>query len=282
MELLRTWTSWAWARRIAPAVLLSALLVAGSPPRLAADELAKRFSVSDQSSTAKVDHGAWDRLLAAYVVVGADGLNRVDYRRFKAEGAGALAAYLEALQAVDVDKLNKDEQFAFWVNLYNAKTIDIVLQHYPVETIRDIDISPGLFANGPWGKKVVRVNGIELSLDDIEHEILRPIWRDPRVHYAVNCASIGCPNLMTKAFTGPTLGAMLDAGARAYVNSPRGLRLDGGRATVSKIYKWFSEDFGGDTKGVLSHIRRYTDAGRLESVTRIADYDYDWSLNDIE
>ena len=264
-------------------LLLAAMLLMALAAAAVAGELKQRFSASDPSSTIAVDHSAWSELLKAYVVPGEDGLNRVDYGRFKKEGAAKLALYLNDLQKVDVSKLNKAEQFAYWANLYNAKTIDIVLQHYPVKSIRDIDISPSLFSNGPWGKKVVRVNGVDLSLDDIEHEIMRTVWRDPRVHYAVNCASVGCPNLMTKAFTGASLEAMLEEGARDYVNSPRGLRVEGGDVTVSKIYRWFKEDFGGSEKGVLAHLRKYTGselAGRIEGATDIDDYEYDWSLND--
>ena len=126
-------------------------------------------------------------------------------------------------------QLNQSEQFAYWVNLYNAKTVDLVVAHYPVRSIRDIGIS-GLLATGPWGKKVVRVEGVDLSLDDVEHKILRPLWRDPRIHYAVNCASAGrCPNLARSAYTGASLEAMLKVAARDYVNSPRGASIQNRR-----------------------------------------------------
>ncbi len=97
------------------------------------------------------------------------------------------------LAATSADRLRRAEQFPFWINLYNALTVKVVLDHYPVEIIRDIDISPGLFADGPWGKKLVTVEGEALSLDDIEHRILRPIWKDPRLHYVLNCAALGVP-----------------------------------------------------------------------------------------
>jgi hypothetical protein len=124
---------------------------------------------------------------------------------FKERGHGALKDYISTLVAVDPATLNRSEQFALLANLYNAKTIDIVLENYPVKSIKDISLGGGLFAaftGGPWKAKVLKMKGVALSLDDIEHGILRPTFRDPRVHYAVNCASVGCPNLGTEAFTG--------------------------------------------------------------------------------
>ena len=263
------------------ALLSGVLMLAGAAQ---AKSLSDIFSVFNAASTTKVDHKAWTTLLQRYVVADQSGLNRVDYARFKRDGHEALRGYLDGMQKVDVSKLNKAEQFAFWANLYNAKTIDIILEHYPVASIRDIDISPGLFSNGPWGKKVVKVAGQDLSLDDIEHKILRGIWRDPRVHYAVNCASVGCPNLAREAFTGDKLNAMLETQAKAYINSPRGVRISSGKLRLSKIYSWFSKDFGNSTADVKAHIGKYATpdlAAKLERVTKVSGYDYDWGLNDV-
>lgn len=233
-----------------------------------------------------IDHAAWDRLVKAYVKPGADGVNRVDYAAFKREEHAALKTYIASLQSVDPNTLDRREQFAFYANLYNAKTIDIVLDHYPVESIKKISLGGGLFASisgGPWKAKVVKVNGTALSLDDIEHGILRKRFKDPRVHYALNCASIGCPNLATEAFTGAKLDAQLDAGARSYVNHPRGMRFEGETLIASSIYDWFKEDFGGTDRGVVKHALKYAGpdlAGKLKTATSIGGFDYDWSLND--
>ncbi|MXN66383.1 DUF547 domain-containing protein [Stappia sp. GBMRC 2046] len=224
----------------------------------------------------------WTSLLRQYVVSSRDGINRVRYAAFKRESYGELAAYLMELQRVKVSSLGRADQFAFWVNLYNAETVRVVLEHYPVRTIRDIDLGGGLFANGPWKKKLLTVEGRELSLDDIEHEILRKDFGDKRVHYAVNCASLGCPNLQLEAFTGARLDAMLDAGAADYINHPRGVNVVDGRVTASKIYNWFSEDFGGNSD-LIGHWRDYARpelAGKLDEARRISDYVYDWGLND--
>ncbi len=162
--------------------------------------------------------------------------------------------------------------------------MDVVLEHYPVETIRAIRISPGFFSIGPWGKKLISVEGEKLSLDDIEHRILRPIWKDPRIHYAVNCASLGCPKLMPRAFTAANTEALLEQGARDFINSYHGARFEAdGRLTASSIYDWFQEDFGGSEAGVIAHLRLYARPeleSKLERISDVYDFDYDWSLND--
>ena len=261
-------------------VLLGLLVTA---PLASAGPVETVFHVTKAGSAVTVDHSAWTKLLTTYVKPQPDGLNRVDYARFKAEGRPALNAYLLALQAIDPTKLDRPEQFAYWANLYNAKTIDIVLEAYPVASIKDIKFG-NFLASGPWSKKVLRVFDIELSLDDIEHKILRPYFKDPMVHYAVNCASIGCPNLNRDAFTGPTLDAQLDAAARTFINSPRAFRFDGDRLISSSIYTWFKTDFGGNDEGVLRHARTYALpalAARLSRRVEIDSDQYDWRLNDV-
>ncbi len=247
-------------------------------------ELWPRWQAHDAASNATIDHGRWDRLLQAYVSTHDDGVNRVDYAGVGAADRTQLDAYIADLAAVAIDRYNRPEQRAYWINLYNALTVRLILQRYPVASIRDIDISPGLFADGPWGKTLITVAGEALTLNDIEHRILRPIWGDPRIHYALNCASIGCPNLLRTAFTGANTDVLLDLAARDYVNSPRGAHLDGTRLIVSSIYVWFQEDFGGNDRGVIDHLARYAEpalATRLENARALADHEYDWSLNDL-
>ena len=183
-------------------------------------ELWDRWQAHDPASTETIDHAEWNGLLTAYLEPGGDGVQRFAYAAVAEADKAALQAYLNRLTALPISRYNRDEQFAYWVNLYNALTVKVILDHYPVESIRDIDISPGLFADGPWGKALVTVEGEDLSLNDIEHRILRPIWNDPRIHYAVNCAAIGCPNLQDRAFTAGELEQQLDAAARAYSPVP--------------------------------------------------------------
>lgn len=232
---------------------------------------------ADSASDAVIDHSAWNRLLGEYVSEGADGVNRVAYTRMKAEAQDALAAYLTAMQAVAIEQFGAEEQFAFWVNLYNAATVSVILANLPLKSIRDI----GLLGAGPWGDKAVTVAGRALSLDNIEHDILRPTYKDVRIHYAVNCASFGCPNLARAAYTGATLETMLEDAARAYINHPRGFGGAPGRVTASSIYDWYRDDWG-SVAAVLDHARKYAagpTAQLLEGASAIAAYDYDWSLN---
>jgi len=230
-----------------------------------------------------VDHSPWKQILSRYIRTTADGVNLFAYGAVTAADRKGLKDYVASLEATKVQALPRDEQMAFWINLYNAKTIDIVLDHYPVKSIRDISLGGGLFTTGPWKKQVMTVESQSLSLDNVEHDILRKQWKDPRVHYAVNCASFSCPNLQDKPFTGKDLDAMLDAGARAYINHPRGLTFRGERLVLSQIFEWYRKDFGSTDAEVISHLARYANPAlkaKLSGVRSIADYGYDWSLND--
>jgi len=245
-------------------------------------ELWSRWQAYDSSSTAVIDHGAWEQFLKVYVSRGADGVNRVAYGRVTDADRRALGDYIAGLQQTAIDRFNRDQQRAFWIDLYNAATVRLILDHMPANSIVDIDISPGLFARGPWDRKLLNVAGESLSLNDIEHRILRPIWRDARIHYAVNCASVGCPDLQANAFTGANGEALLEAAARAFVNHRRGARVEDGRLIVSKIYAWFADDFGGGEAAVIGHLTRYAEEPlrkALEGRTAIDDYEYDWGLN---
>ncbi|MGE0737398.1 MAG: DUF547 domain-containing protein [Alphaproteobacteria bacterium] len=248
-------------------------------------ELWAKWTANNASSTATIPHNAWDAFLKRHVRLDTDGIARVAYRAIDRADRAQLAAYIAALESVGISGFNRREQLAYWINLYNAVTVKIVAEHPSAASVRDINISPGLFATGPWGKKVVMIEREPVSLDDIEHRILRPIWRDPRIHYAVNCASLGCPNLLRDAFTAANADALLNAAARNYVNHPRGMRIEAGRLTVSSIYVWFKEDFGGTDAGVLAHLRAYADAqtaAALAGRTQIDRDAYDWRLNDIK
>lgn len=182
-----------------------------------------------------MDHSLWQQFLSRYVVEAKDGINRVKYGKVSAADKASLKAYLGALGATKVSALSDPEQRAFWINLYNALTVDVVLDHYPVKSIKEISLGGSLFASGPWKKPLIGVEGRKLSLDNIEHDILRKQWPDPRNHYAVNCASMSCPNLMTKPFTAGALERMLMQGARDYINHERGVRISGERIFLRKF-----------------------------------------------
>ena len=148
------------------------------------------------------------------------------------------------LEGIDPREYRRAEQMAYWINFYNARTVKMVLDAYPVDTIREIHQGDAPMT-GPWKDVCANVAGRDLTLDQIEHDILRPIWRDKRIHYAVNCAAYSCPQLMDTAFTAANTESLLEAGARAYVNSARGVDVvDDEFMVLSSIYKWYPEDFG--------------------------------------
>jgi len=248
-----------------------------------APDLWPHWQSHSPDSTMTVDHAPWDMLLQKYLVTDhPSGINRFRYADVSQVDREALATYLIQLQKVSVSSLGREEQKAYWINLYNALTVKLILDHYPVTSITDIDISPGLFSNGPWDAKLMHIEEQEVSLNDIEHRILRPIFNDNRLHYALNCASIGCPNLQPVAYTTANTEKLLEAGAAEHINSPRGAQIIRGRLQVSSIYKWFQADFGGSEAGVLAHLRKYalgSLADSLQTYSKGLRYEYDWNLN---
>ncbi len=246
-------------------------------------DLWERWEAHDPESKTEIDHQAWGQILQTYLVASPDGVNRFSYGAVSPGDRERLDRYITELSGLPIDNYSRAEQQAYWINLYNALTIQVVLAHYPVDSIRDIDISPGLFADGPWDKELITVAGEDLSLNDIEHRILRPIWRDPRIHYAVNCASIGCPNLQVTPFTAGNANELMDRAARDYVNSPRGVRPGKDGLIVSSIYVWFREDFGEDDEDLVAHLSRYAGPelqALIAKTPKLVEHDYDWSLND--
>lgn len=273
-------------RLVVMAMFMAGWLVGlGSLPVSAAPDavLWERWTAHDPEATDRIDHGAWGAFLARYVVTGSDGINRVDYGQVTPEDASTLDGYVDGLAKTAISGYSRPQQMAYWINLYNALTVKVILDHYPTRSIRDIDISPGLFSDGPWGKKLVTIEGEHVSLDDIEHQILRPIFKDPRIHYAVNCASIGCPNIQPVPFEAGMLDTQLDKAAIEFVNHSRAVEIRNGRILASSIYDWFQDDFGGSDQGVLAHLKTYAApdlAMKLEGLTGIDDHAYDWRLND--
>ena len=266
------------------AVTVSSLLVITALKLFAAPEadLWARWSKSDENSKVIVSHDAWDKLLQQFVIERDDGVALVAYDDFSDEDRQILDDYVASLEDIKVTELNRGEQRAFWTNMYNAVTVKVILDHDPIDSIREIDIASDVLSNGPWKAKLVEVEGQELTLDDIEHRILRPIWQDPRTHYAINCGAISCPNLHERAFTAANMEVTLDKLAIGYVNDPRGLQVDGGEVHASKIYEWFQVDFGGTEEAVLDHVRIYASdelREKLTGITSITSFGYDWALN---
>ncbi|HEX9454411.1 MAG TPA: DUF547 domain-containing protein [Candidatus Binatia bacterium] len=249
-------------------------------------ELWARWQKSDPASKQRIDHSAWDRFLKVNVVAPhSSGINRLRYQTVGPEDQKLLNDYLQTLQATPIANYSRNEQKAYWINLYNALTVELILSRFPAASIRDINISPGLLERGPWGAKLITVEGERLSLDDIEHRILRPIWRDPRIHYALNWASLGSPNLQPTAYTGENTEALLEKDAREFINHPRGVAIQKGKLQVSSIYVWFQEDFGRDAEEFMEHWQQYAEpplADALEKYQGGLAHDYDWRLNGVD
>jgi hypothetical protein len=220
-----------------------------------------------------VDHGLYAELLEKYVQNGT-----VDYQGFK-NAEIKLDKYLKVLEETDTKKVSRDEQFAFYVNAYNAWTIKLILTGYPgIKSIKDL----GSIFKSPWKKKIARIDGYIITLDHIEHNILRPRFKDPRVHFAVNCASKGCPPLRPEPYRADILEQQLDEMAQAFVNDSRRNRLEGRTLYVSSIFKWFSEDFHDDVVGFFLKYAQGDLKIQLEeskSNIQVKYLDYDWSLN---
>ncbi len=225
------------------------------------------------------DHSEWTDLLKRYVRDG-----DVDYRGLAGEGRGPFDAYLRSLQAASASEhtFRRDERMAFWINAYNAFTIRLVLDNYPIESIRAIGLLPG----AAFRKKFIPLGrgGEEISLDTIEHEILRKEFQDARIHFAIVCASKSCPALRSEAYRARDLARQLDDAARGFLADPSKNRLDGSETLhLSPIFKWFREDFERDAGSLEAFAARYAapnDAERIRTAKMQLEFlDYDWSLN---
>jgi hypothetical protein len=237
--------------------------------------------VSDLKLAAPVQ--AYADILQRRISRGEGGLNLFDYAGADAAGEIVdITAYTDHLAAQNPDAMVESDQIAYWANLYNALTVKVILENYPVKSIRKI--KSGALSIGPWKRDAVTVNGKVLTLNEIEHEILRKNYANPAlVHYMVNCASIGCPNLGGKPWNGATLDADRDQAARDFINSPRGVAINGNKLKASSIYNWFKVDFGGSKSATLDHFRKYAGPelkAALDAGAKIDGYGYDWSLNE--
>lgn len=239
------------------------------------------WQVHDDHNLATIDHSLWQAVLSRHLdAKHSSGINQFGYSQVDANSRSDLNSYLNQLATIDPRSYAKDEQMAYWINLYNALTVRLIIDNLPVDSITNL--GEKLTSFGPWDDIAVKVAGKELSLNDIEHGILRPIWQDPRIHYAVNCASMGCPNLMPKAFTASNLEQQLELAAVDYVNHERGVSFIDDELWVSSIYHWYKVDFGDSDSTLIEHLASYAKPElkqQLEAYDGPVEHDYDWNLN---
>lgn len=235
------------------------------------------FSCSDakvhRSSTAP-DHSAWTKLLQELVTEN----GQVNYLGFMARKE-ELGAYLKVLgdNHPDPEKWTEEEQLAYWINAYNAFTVQLIIDNYPLESIKDIKRWNIPFLNTPWTIKFIKIGGKKYDLDAIEHKILRKQFNEPRIHFAIVCASISCPRLLNEAYTADKLNEQLNMQAKHFINDLSKNRVSVDKLQLSKIFSWFSGDF---TKNgsLIDYLNKYTDV-QINEDAEISYLDYNWKLN---
>lgn len=220
--------------------------------------------VTAQDKPTRMDHSAWDLLLRKYVSTA----GAVDYTGIKADLT--FERYLGSLSRfAPQDAWTADDKKAYWINAYNAYTVKLVCDNLPLKSIRDI--------GEPWKKKFIKIGGEMMDLDHIENGILRKEFDDPRIHFAINCASVSCPSLLNQAYHARTLNAQLDEATKRFINDPLRNKLGAEKMQLSSIFDWFKADF---TKAgtVVQFIQRYTEV-KLAANAAISYLEYDWGLN---
>lgn len=231
--------------------------------------------VSDYASNSKpVAHSIWDSLLQEHVT--AEGL--VDYEGFIADSA-RLNDYLDVLrQHHPNDKhWSRDERLAYWINAYNAFTVKLVADHYPVASIKDI--KNGIpFVNTVWDIKFIEIEGQTYDLNNIEHGIIRPKFEEPRIHFAVNCAAISCPKLSNRAYTTEKLDAQLTQAAKDFLADEQKNKLSPDAVRLSKLFTWYSGDFKENGQDIIGYINQYAPI-EVDANASVSYLDYNWDLN---
>ena len=215
----------------------------------------------------KVDHEIWNLLLTKYV--SSDGV--VDYKEFKSSQP-QLDAYLNLLSDNPPNtSWSKQEAMSFWINAYNANTVSLILKNYPISSIMDIN-------NGKaWDLKFIKIGEKTYSLNNIEHDILRAKFSDPRIHFAVNCAAQSCPKLNNRAFTPQNLGINLNRLTKEFINNKTKNNLSSNPVEVSKLFEWYKDDFTKDGT-VIDYINKYSTT-KVKTSTKLEFMEYSWELN---
>lgn len=229
-----------------------------------------------QSDSKPVSHSGWDSLLKKHV--NNDGM--VDYKGMMADST-ELKEYLNLLSNNHPNESNwtKDERLAYWINAYNAFTVKLIIDYYPVESIKDIGSSINIpFVSTPWDIKFIEIEGEEYDLNNLEHGIIREEFEEPRIHFALVCAAMSCPKLRNEAYTADKLDAQLEDEAKDFFNSEKN-KISPDKATLSKLMKWYSGDFEEVAPSVIAYVNRYSDT-KINEDAEIDYMDYSWKLNE--
>ncbi|THV61661.1 DUF547 domain-containing protein [Flagellimonas alvinocaridis] len=225
----------------------------------------KSVKIEHQETSTPPSHTLWNTLVQQYVDEDGD----VDYGGLQKE-VSRLDTYLGELSTnPPATSWSKNEKLAYYINLYNAGTVKLIVDHFPVESIKDIP--------NRWDKEWLRVGNDVLSLNDIEHKILRKM-NEARIHFAINCASYSCPKLLNSAFTAENMEDQLHQAALDFINDPKRNQFEGNTAYLSKIFKWYKGDFT-ENGSLQEYISSYLDKPIIKD-TKIDYLEYDWSLND--
>ena len=252
------------SRNTLPATVVILLVVAAGA----------RFSAAATPNQAGPLHAEFSRLLGTYVQD-----NLVNYAGWtaNAEDTAALGRYVDQLAALDPAEWPADDALAYWINLYNAVTLRLILDNYPLDSIKDLG---GFLKKSPWKRDLVTVGDRTLTLNDIENDIIRPGFGDPRIHFALNCASVGCPPLGKEAFVPDKLSDQLDAACRLAMNRDQWVRVAGNKVELTRIFDWYGGDFTADGGSVPEFIKRYRTEPWPSGEPKISFMSYDWSLNE--
>ena len=240
------------------------------------------------AQAAQPDYSPWNMILTKYY----DPAKGMDYKSLKAKDAGTVAKLRQSMAKVDVASLNKKEQLAYWINLYNINVVGIILDNYPVKSIRAISTDPITRVN-VFKKDYVPFGSGMTALGKIEDDKIREGFKDPRIHFAINCAARSCPPIRTEAFVGERLDAQLDDQARRFLNGPNGVKISKkGDTTIVETTKimaggfWFEKDFKAWGNGTLAFMRKYVSADKAKMIDQAGENvkvtydDYNWDLND--
>ncbi len=212
------------------------------------------------------DHSVWDQALV--LNVSSDG--KVNYKGFMRDSSQLYLYFSQLSENPPQENWTKQEKLAYWINAYNAYTIKLIIDSYPIKSIKDLD--------KPWDKKFFKIGGEWYSLNDLEHKILRK-FGDPRIHFAINCASFSCPVVLNKAYTGDTLNAVLEEQTRKFINDPARNHITDKVVSVSQIFSWFKKDFKVNGGNVVDFINNYSKV-KITNQPSKGYKEYDWSLNE--